>query len=174
MFELIATFLDTRGAAPAQGAEAAPAPAGLRLHVLARVKRKKAAPKKGEAPPPEVPRGDFVMDVRQVLASELGNPEEALNKGLDSSTQGKNAFKRLIFTAGNGDYIRAYFLKQDIYEVALIWDVPPAVDKATANGVRYCLESFAVGPTALARFQGRSEDEGEVSEGAAPAGGQAF
>jgi hypothetical protein len=148
----------------------------LRLHVLARVKRKKAAPKKGEVPPPESPRGDFVEDIRRVLASELGNPDDATNRPLENSTQGNNAFKRLIFTSGTGEYIRTYFLKQDIYDVALIWQVPQAVDKSSANGVRYCLESFAVGPRALARFQGRTEDEGEPAEGggAPAAGGQAF
>jgi hypothetical protein len=178
-YELIASFLDTSGGTPAKGAEAAaaPAPAGLRLHVLARVKRKKPAPKKGETPPPESPRGDFVADVRQVLASELGNPDDALNKALDNSTQGRNAFKRLIFTAGNGDFIRAYFLKQDAYEVALIWDVPQAVDKASANGVRYCLESFATGPAAIDRFQGKTDDEADLGGGeggGAGGGGQVF
>lgn len=174
-YEVVATFLDSGGADSKKAADAPPPAAGLRLHVLARVKRKKSTPKKGEAPPPESPRGDFVADVRQALASDLGNTDDAQNKALDNNTQGKNAYKRLIFTAGNGDFIRAYFAKQGDYEVALIWDVPQAVDKSSANGVRYCLESFATGPAALARFQGRNEDEPDAGEGGGAAGGgQAF
>lgn len=177
-FEIAESFLDTTGGGAASKDGTATPAAGLRLHVLARVKRKKAAPKKGEAPPPEVPRGNFEADVRQVLANDLGSPDDALNKPLENNTQRNNAYKRLIFTAGNGDFIRAYFSKQGDYEVALVWDVPQAVDKSSANGVRYSLESFATGLTALARFKGGSDDEGSAGEeggpGAAAGGGQAF
>jgi hypothetical protein len=174
-YELIATFLDL-GGAEAKGDEAPP---GIRLHVLARVKRPKKAPKKGEPPPPaEAPRGDFISDVRSLLAGELGNNEGALSGTPKADTKRSNAYKRVIFTAGNGDIIKAYFYKLDIYDVALIWDIPTAAEKATSTGVELCLESFAVGSRAANLFQGGTDDEleGEAGGGAGGVvgGGQTF
>jgi hypothetical protein len=177
-YDLIATFLDLGGAS----ANAAEAPqAGIRLHVLARVKRPKKAPKKGEPPPPpESPRGDFMADVRSVLASELGNSEAALSGTPKADTKRTNAYKRVIFTAGNGDIIKAYFYKMDVYDVALIWDIPTAVEKETSTGVELCLESFAVGNRAVNLFQGGTDDDlaGEAGGGGGGAagvpGGQPF
>lgn len=173
-YELNATFLGEGGGGAAEKGGEAPAPV-LRLHTLARVKRPKRAAKKGEPPPPEpAPRGKFIDDVRQLLAAELGNPEEALTKAAQDDTQKNNKFKRVLFGAGNGDTIKVYFFKEGESEVALIWAIPPSVDKSSANGVRYCLESLAVGPKAQRMFQGGSDEEDASSEGGAGGGGQVF
>lgn len=170
-FDLVANFADSAGGGgqAKDGAAAQP----LRLNVLARVKRKKAAPKKGEAPPPEVPRGDFKADVRALLAASLGNPEDAQNKADAAERKRLNEYRRLIFTAGNGNIIRVYFYKQAEYDTALIWNIPPAAERTAATAIDLCLETQAVGPRALNLFQGGSDEE-IPAEGAAPAGGTAF
>lgn len=171
-FDLVANFA---GRAPggAQAKEGAPAPQPLRLNVLARVKRKKAAPKKGEAPPPEVPRGDFRADVRALLAASLGNPEDAQNKADAAERKRLNEYRRLIFNAGNGNIIKVYFYKQAEYDTALIWNIPPADERNAATVIDLCLETQAVGPRALNLFQGGTDEE-IPAEGATPGGGTAF
>ncbi len=171
-FDLVANFA---GSAPAgeQAKEGGAAPPPLRLNVLARVKRKKAAPKKGETPPPEVPRGDFKADVRALLAASLGNPEDAQNKADAAERKRLNEYRRLIFTAGNGNIIRVYFYKQAEYDTALIWNIPPAAERNAATAIDLCLETQAVGARALNLFQGGSDEEVPAA-GAAPGGGTAF
>lgn len=173
LFDLVANFVDNAAAGGAEAKEGAPPPQPLRLNVLARVKRKKAPPKKGEAPPPEVPRGEFKADVRALLAASLGNPEDAQNKADAAERKRLNEYRRLIFTAGNGNTIRVYFYKQGEYDTALIWNLPPGAERTAATPIDLCLETQAVGPRAQNLFQGGSDDE-MPAEGAAPAGGTAF
>ncbi len=176
-YELVATYADLGGGA----ADKKSASSALRLYVLARVKRPKKPPKKGEAPPAEAPRGDFASDVRALLAADFGNAD--VNKTdtvpVKSDKERSNEYKKLVFKASNEDNIRVYFYKQDIYDVALIWDVPGTAEKApeTVTGIGLCLESLAVGPKALRKFEGGGDEEsaGPAAEGgAAGAGGQAF
>jgi hypothetical protein len=173
-FDLVANFADpAAGGGGAQAKEGAPPPQPLRLNVLARVKRKKAPPKKGETPPPEVPRGEFKADVRALLAASLGNPEDAQNKADAAERKRNNEYRRLIFTAGNGNVVRAYLYKIAEYDVALIWNIPPAAERAAATPIDLSLETLAVGPRALNLFQGGSDDEPPAA-GTAPGAGTAF
>ncbi|MEO6807614.1 MAG: hypothetical protein ABI353_00685 [Isosphaeraceae bacterium] len=158
LFDLTTSFYD-----PASK----PKSPGLRLHVLARRKVKKAPPKKGAPPPePEVPRGDFRQDVQVLLASELGATEENFLKFQDMTAKNKTAFKRLTFTSPilNNDQIRVFLYtnKRDNYDVALIWDIPPGVEKTppVTEGQELTLGSFATGAKASQQFaNGASEDE---------------
>jgi hypothetical protein len=172
VYDLVANFADS-AAGGAQAKEGAAPPQPLRLNVLARVKRKKAPPKKGESPPPEVPRGEFKADVRALLAASLGNPEDAQGKADAAERKRNNEYRRLIFTAGNGNTVRVYFYKVAEYDVALIWNLPPGADRKSGGPIELSLETLAVGPRAQNLFQGGSDDE-PVAEGAAPGGGTAF
>jgi hypothetical protein len=175
-YDLAATFLALPKSAPSAEGDAGPDPsAAFRLHVLARVKKSKSAKKKGEAPPPEpaTPRGEFTSDVRGLLAADTG-AGDAVNQTPKSDKKGSNDFKRIVFTAANGNNILVYFYKQDIYDVALIWDVPVALAKGPAalTGRDLCLESFSVGRKAAANFAGPIDEDGSGSpEGAGAAGG---
>jgi hypothetical protein len=163
-YDLAETFLGEPAKAEGETKDAtAPADpnAVLRLHVLARVKRPKKTPKKGEAPPPDTSgRGEFLSDVKTLLAAEFSAGEEVTNTRPQDDTKGKNKFKRMIFKAPvSGDAIRVYFYKQGDYDVALVWDVPPAFEKSSASGINLCLECFAVGPKAASFFNNGYSDE---------------
>lgn len=180
-YDSLTTYLDLSGggADAKKKAEAPEAP--LRLHVLTRVNRKKAAPKKGEPaePEPAVPRGVFIEDVRNLLASDLGGGE-ALTNTLQNDKKRSNDFKRLMFTASNGDLITAYFYKQGDYDVALVWDIPPGQERTPAmtTGSELTMGALATGPRALTAFQGGDVDEAVAAQGAGASDelgtGQAF
>ena len=150
----------------------------LKIHVLVRQKPKKAAAKKGEPAPPVDPltanRGDFVGEVRQIMASDYG-PEANNEKKPAADSFGDASYKSLKFLAANGDNIRAYFARDDKTEteVAIIVDVPPALlnNPMVTKGVDYALRSFAVGAQALRLFNGGAP--GAADSGKAP-GGPAF
>ncbi len=164
MWDLAASF---QGAPPPpkQANENAPPPAALppmKLHVLARAKPKPA--KKG-APAPDpakAGRGDFTADVKALLANDFGAAD---GKTTDEVTKhSQNRFKRLIFQSPtNGDNIEVYFYdynKKEM-EVALIFDIPPAVKKVPmgSQAVEFCLDAFAAGRKARALFNGGSAEE---------------
>ncbi len=160
-FDSVTTYLDLSGGGAATK-KGQPPEAPLRLHVLTRVNRKAAASKKkGEAAPePVVQRGNFVDDVRNLLASDLGG-QDALSNTLQTDKKRSNEFRRLMFTASNGDVIRTYFYKSGDYEVALVWDIPTGQERSAAmtTGSELTLESLATGPRALTAFQGGDADE---------------
>lgn len=176
-FDLAATFLAIPPAPAATADEAAPAPdpnAVLRLHVLARVKQPKKAKKKGEppAPQPATPRGDFITDVRTLLAADTG-AGEGVNQAPKPDKKGSNDFKRIVFNAANGNSIMVYFYKQGEFDVALVWDVPVAMSKSSLTGRELCLGSFSVGRKADANFAGPIDDDGTGSPPAPGAAGGA-
>lgn len=183
-YDALVTFLDLGGGGAAQDKEKqAESPAApLRLHVLVRVNRPKtAAKKKGEEAPaePATPRGQFVDDVRNLLASDLGG-QDALSAALQNDKKRSNDFKRLMFTASNGDAIKVYFYKAGEYDVALVWDIPPGQEKSPAmvSGAEYAMGALATGPRAKAAFAGNDADDTIVAPAgeAGPAGvpGQPF
>lgn len=181
-YDVVATFLDLGTAAAGANAKEKVAPAApLRLHLLARINRKApASKKKGETPEePVTPRGKFDDDVRALLASDLGG-QDALNNPLQSIKIKSNDYKRLIFTASNGDTIKAYFFKAGEYDLALVWDIPAeqAKSAAASTGAELAMESLAVGPRAVTAFQGGDADEDIVQSagdaGAAGGPGQPF
>lgn len=175
LYDLASTFFGNVEAPAADQGKEAPAPSVLRLHVLARIKRK-AARKKGE-PAPEVTaqRGDFLADTRNLMADQLGGGEVVLNATPKADTQRKKQYKRLLFTNGIDNHsIRAYFYKEGPYDVALIWDLPPDLNKSAQvnTGIRYCLETFAVGEKAENAFKG-AVGEDDAAPMLPPPGGAA-
>lgn len=170
-FEVASRYLDLSG-----GGKSAPASI-IRGYVFARVKRGKKPPtKKGEASPPDIQRGDFIADVRGMLAGKFGSAEFQEGK-LDAEKKGSNSFKRSIvrLQAGNDTVdVKSYFFAQDNYEVALIWEVPNSAKNLPTNvqGIELSLEALAVGNKALARFQGGDEDDTGAAAG--EAAGQVF
>lgn len=160
LFDLTTSFYDP---------QSKPEAPGLRLHVLARRKIKKAPLKEGAPPPPpEVARGDFRQDVQVLLASELGATEENFLKFQDMTTKNNTAFKRLTFTSPilNNDQIRVFLYtnKPDDYDVALIWDIPPGVEKtpSVTEGQALTLGSFATGAKASRQFANDVSEDGNA------------
>jgi hypothetical protein len=179
-FDQAATFIGSpEPAKVAEGAAAPPALPPLKMHVLARQKPRKVATKKGEAaPPPDgatLNRGDFVGDVRVVMASDYG-AEAANEKRPQAEPIGEANFKSLKFVAANsGDDIRVYFARDDKTEtdVAIIVDVPAKLrtDPIVTKGVDYALRSFAIGAAARNRFNGNAQGAaGPSGPGAKPEG----
>jgi len=166
-YDLTSTFL----AIPKTEAGEPDAGQALRLHVLARLKKAKKARKKGEPPAPEpaVARGDFLTDVRTLLAADTGGGE-GVNQTPKADKKRSNDFKRIVFNAGNGNSILAYFYKQGDYDVALVWEVPPALSKSSLTGRDLCLESFSAGRKAAANFAGPIDDDAAPGDLGAPGG----
>jgi hypothetical protein len=106
-----------------------------------------------------------------VLATEYNAGDAVSSATLKEETQGKNKFKRTIFTSGlNGDAIRVYFYKEGDHDVALVWDVPQALEKTTATPISLCLQCFSVGRRAGNFFNNGYSDEGMGGGGAGGAG----
>lgn len=144
----------------------------LRLHVLARRKQAKgAATKKGAAPPPDTSnRGPFQTDVLSLLASNFGAAEALQAPKIQNVNEKRNTFKRLSFATGpNNDVtVSTYLYNRDPYDVALVWYIPKGV---STTGIRYSLETFAVGPKAMRQFEGGVGDEEAGAKGAEGGGG---
>jgi hypothetical protein len=153
--------------------------AGLRLHVVARREKPKAAPGKNAPPPPDTSnRGPFQGDLLALLG-DYGNADAVNSGAFKTASEGKNSFKRLIFTSGtNQNKIEVYLYQQKPYDVALIWDIPSALEKdpTISESKSLTLQTFAVGAKAQRLYAGGADDEGG---GAAPGaegggGGQVF
>ncbi len=142
--------------------------AALQLHVLARFKKPPTAAGKKAAPPP-TNRGPFLDDVRALIANYYGGGEAAMSGKLENVTERGRSYKRLQFQSATGNRINAYFYSQDNYDVALIWDFPPALanSPAVSSGIKYAMESFAVGRRASIAFAGGDEEEGQGGAGGA-------
>ena len=143
------------------------------LHVLARVKKKAGAKKKGAPTAADAAvRGDFTRDVLALVNTVYPDVDLAVNK-LKSETRGKqkNDYKYTIFTSTEKD-VWIYLYKKDPYDVALIFEFPTAQKASLITKIGLCLECFAVGPRAQRQFSGQGMEE----EGAAGAagGGTAF
>lgn len=162
-FDHVASFQGTPPAPEAkEGAPATPPPGPLKVHVFIRNKPKKATAKKGQpapADPNAALRGDFVADVRQLLATY---GPEAAEKSLGAEKKGDTSYKKLVFKdAGTGDDIRVYFAatKDNESQVALIYDIPASLRTLpiVTKGVEYSLESFAIGRQAAELLKGGGE-----------------
>lgn len=169
MFDLQATFFGSPSAPVAEGQTAPPPSAPLRLHVLARLK-KKPKPAKGAPPPPPTNRGKFSDDVRGLLAEDYAN-QEALSIPAKPVTKRGNKFQNMVFQAGNGDTIQVWLASQGNFDVALIWQIPQGVEKTTGAARELTLESFAVGNKAQALFAGGGVEDELGSPGGESAGG---
>jgi hypothetical protein len=153
------------------------------LHVLGRRKEAKKAPAKGAPPPPpSAPRGAFDTDVIALLRSVYGEVPQLQTPQFQTETkQGneylpKKQYRRLIFTAANGNVVRVYFYKSEPYDVALIWDLPAAQDKsgASSNARDLTLASLSVGRPALRQLTGGGGGEEEGAGGGGNEGVTAF
>ena len=139
------------------------------LHVLARIKRPKAAAsKKGPAQPEpaKAARGEFNADVVAVLNSVYG-VEIDLAKAKEESKR-TNRFKRLTFE-GNGKNVQLFLLgsKTSPYEVALVFEYPKSEQSSLISKIDLCLGSFAVGEKARRFFEGVVTEEEGTEPGAA-------
>ncbi|HEV3163609.1 MAG TPA: hypothetical protein VGZ22_06175 [Isosphaeraceae bacterium] len=158
-FDLTASFLG-------DGAEA-----GRNLHVLGRRKAAKKTPPKAGAPPQAEPvaQHPFNEEVIALLRGAYGESEALATPQYQTEKKRHNEFRRLIFTASNGNIIRVYLYKKEPYEAALVWDIPADRDKdaAATNARDLTLQSFAVGRRAESYFSGA------LTEGASSSGGEA-
>ena len=133
------------------------------LHILARHKKPKAAPKKGAPPAAEAtPRGEFTADVIEVLKAAYGIDDLTPSKfkAITKKHEGReNPYKELkLDLTAKEVVVYIYGDKNNPYNVALIFDYPKGADMATKIGL--CLESFAVGDVARRAFEGGGENEG--------------
>jgi len=143
------------------------------LHVLARVKKPKSAPKKAPTPEDTAVRGEFNQDVVGIVGNVYG-VADALEVGkFKEVTKKANKFRYHTFATGENKNVQVYLYKVDPYEVALIFDYPSSEQANLSSRINLALESFAVGPKAKSRYAGAdvsAEDEG-TTEGVP---GQAF
>ena len=142
------------------------------LHVIARVKTPKKAPAKGAAPAePPAPRGAFNSDVLGTLKAVYGDDDSiSLDKFKDDSHKplirgSENKFRRAVFPANNKT-VEVYFFTADTYNVAMIFVYNTADRNAIVSKINLCLESFATGNRARAKYSsGGSEEGAEESAG---------
>jgi hypothetical protein len=135
------------------------------LHVLARVKRPKAAADKKKAQP-EPARGEFTPEVLGVLQAGYGVDLDPAK--LRDETKKNNKFKHMTVDAGDRlVQLYTYGGKGSQYEVALIF-VSPKGAQIDQGKITLCLESFAVGEKARRAFSGGVSEE-DSPDGAPPA-----
>ncbi|MGP0068798.1 MAG: hypothetical protein ACLQGP_35010 [Isosphaeraceae bacterium] len=132
------------------------------LHVLARVDKPKAAtPKKGPNPNPAPAsvRGDFTADVLDYLKGAYGVDMETAKLKADAKKSNNFKSTTLDLTAKE---VQIYILgeKNSPAQVALIFDYPKEARNSLTSKIKYCLESFRVGPSAQRLYAGQDE-EGE-------------
>ena len=147
------------------------------LHILARVKKPKAAPgKKAATPVPaeSTARGPFNADVIALL-NGVYNIELDPAKAKEE-VKNKRSYRRLTFEA-NGKDIQLYLYgsKTTPYEVALIFEYPKSESAALVSKIELCLGSFATGERARRAYTGKdTEEESSETTEATSSGGAAF
>ncbi len=138
---------------------------GASLHVLARKKMPKAAPKKGAVPAPDIPRGPFLQDVMNILTAQFGPVDALAPEKSKPETKKGNTFKRWVFPAADKT-VQLYTFEKDPFNVALIYVFDTKNQNEMASKVGLSLEAFATGPKAD-RFFGGATSEEEASESVA-------
>jgi len=131
------------------------------LHVLARVKRPKSTAKKkaAEKAEPVIEPGRLGADVVAILNGVYG-VELDLLKAKEVTKKEINVFKHLKFE-GNGKVVQLYMnvVKNNPYEVALIFEYPRSEAESLVSKIELCLESFATGERARKAFAGGTTEE---------------
>jgi hypothetical protein len=149
---------------------------GVSLHVVARIKKPKAAPsgKKTAAPVEPVARGKFLDDVVELVKAaysiELA-PGELKPEPHSHGNRVNNykAAKKDLTTKDVEVYI--YSEANGVHEVALIFEFPKDQKNFISPKIGHCLESFAVGKLAERFFEGATSlDVDAGGEMAVPAG----
>ncbi len=143
------------------------------LHVLGRVKQPKQPNAKKTQTAAEAARGDFKTEVVEIIKGVYG-VDLAVGQFKDETKRHgnrSNTFKAKALDL-EGKKLQIYFYgdKNSPYEVALIFEYPPAEHPTLNPRIGYCLESFAVGDPAKRAFAGGGELEGgEEGESGGPA-----
>lgn len=140
---------------------------GAALHVLARKKMPKAAPKKGAPPVAEVARGPFLQDVLNVLTAAYGPVEALAPEKSKPETKKGNTFKRWVFPAADKT-VQLYTYEKDPFNVALVYVFDTKNQNEMTNKIGLSLEAFAVGPKADRYFGGATSEEEAGESVAAP------
>jgi hypothetical protein len=146
------------------------------MHLLARVARPKAAPKKGAAKAAEPPaRGKFVDDVLELVKTVYGVDVEPNQLKVEEHSHGnrRNPFKaKTVDLTAKKVQIYLYGADKAPYEVALIFEYPEGSHTSINPKIPLCLAAFAVGEAARRSFQGAGDeyggDEGGEGGGAPP------
>jgi hypothetical protein len=142
------------------------------LHLLVRVDKPKAAPKKkgAETTPPPPTRGDFTADVLDTIKNAYG--ADIASSKLKSESKGHegrtNNFKTLSLDL-TAKEIKAYIMgeKNSPAQVALIFEYPKDQLTKLSSKIDLCLESFRVGESARRLYAGQEEEGGEGGGGGA-------
>jgi hypothetical protein len=138
------------------------------LHVLARIKKPKAAGSKKAEPPP---RGKFVDDVLELVKAAYNvDPVPALKPEVKTHANRSNTYKgtKLELEAKEVQ-IFIYGEPNGTHEVALIFEYPKKEVSYMSPKIGLCLESFAVGELATRAFSGGGDlDAGEDGGGGLP------
>jgi hypothetical protein len=133
------------------------------MHILARVVRPKATPKKGAPQPEPTPRGKFIDDVLELVKTVYGVELEPSQFKADSHSHGNrtNTFKaKTVDLTAKKVQIFFYGDEKAKYQVALIFEYPEGSHASINPKIPLCLESFAVDDVARRAFAGSGEEFG--------------
>jgi hypothetical protein len=149
---------------------------GASLHVVARIKKPKAAPsgKKAAAPVESATRGKFLDDVVELVKAaysiEIAPGElKAEPHSHGNRVNNYKAVKKDLSTKDLEVYV--YSESSGVHEVALIFEFPKDQKNFISPKIGHCLESLAVGKLAERFFEGATSlDVDAGGEMVAPAG----
>jgi hypothetical protein len=133
------------------------------MHLLARVVRPKAPPKKGAAQPEPTPRGKFVDDVLELIKTVYGVEVEPNQLKVEEHSHGnrRNPFKaKTVDLTAKKVQIYLYGDDKAVYQVALIFEYPEGSHSSINPKIPLCLQAFAVGEAAKRAFQGAGDEYG--------------
>jgi hypothetical protein len=150
---------------------------GTSLHVVARVKRPKAAPKKGAPAPAEsAARGKFLDDVVELVKGAYNMELAPGELKEESHTHGNRAnkykaVKKDLTTKEVEVYV--YTEANGVHEVAMIFEFPKEQKNFISPKIGLCLESFAVSALADRKYAGATAQDvedggGELASPGAP------
>ena len=150
---------------------------GTVLHVVARVKKPKVAPKKGATVPAEpAARGKFLDDVVELVKGAYNIELAPAELKADSHSHGNRtnqykAVKKDLTTKEVEVYV--YTEANGVHEVALIFEFPKEQKTYMSPKIGLCLESFAVSDLADRLFNGATAQDvddggGEMATPGAP------
>jgi hypothetical protein len=150
---------------------------GTSLHVVARVKKPKAAPsKKGAAAPAEsTTRGKFLDDIVELVKAAYNIELAPAELKPDSHNHGNRvnqykAVKKDLTTKEVEVYV--YTEASGVHEVAMIFEFPKDQKNFMSPKIGLCLESFAVSKLADRLYAGATAQDVEDGGADAAAAGQ--
>jgi hypothetical protein len=134
------------------------------LHLVARIKKPKAAPAKKGAPAaePATSRGKFIDDVLDLVKAAYGVELTAgqLKEETKSHLSRDNKFKGTKLEVGDKEVqVYVYGDENAAHQVGLIFEYPKSEVNNLNPKIGLCLESLAVGARAQTAFSGSGEVE---------------